>query len=603
MFLPLLPLVFVLSALLALTCAPAPLARCWRQCALAGALLCGLLLFCATEALGAVRLLTPGFAAAFWLLACCGLGIVLFLRREGLAGKFALRGSKPLEPAEKWILACIVVIALFTLAQAIVSPPNNWDSMSYHLARVMHWRQNLSVDFYPTHIGRQLHRAPFAEYAILNIHLLWGGDRFVNLAQWAAMLGSLAAVSLLSARFGAGRKSQLASALFAATLPIGILESSTTQNDYVCAFFVLCFVWLLYGLKRETPLRNYLAAGAAFGLAALTKPTAYLFMAPFGLWFLLARLRGVGMLRNTFLGLCLAGALNAPHAARNVYLYGAPLGPGPGMEDLQVESNEALGVKTLFSNIIRQTSLDANLPSAKAGASLEAMVRAVHRLFGIDPDSPKTTVAAAGGFRIPAFAAFEDTAPNPLHLLVIASIFLWPGFWRRGGLPALHAALALCGFVIFCFFIKWSPWSTRHHLVLFLLLAPALAAALRGTGMLRVLLPVLALASYYWLLFNVRKPIAAEHNMFNIPRAEQYFLGRPGNTGSYLAIAAAVEKSGCRDIGLVLGPDSWEYPFWLLLNSDGSRRLEHVEVGNPSAVLGRDDFSPCFTVRANRAAP
>ncbi|NLO90696.1 MAG: hypothetical protein GX410_01720 [Elusimicrobia bacterium] len=598
MFIFLLPLVFALSALLALSFSAAPLARCWRQCLLCGALFGGLLLFAGTEFLGFFKILAPGPVALYWLLVCAGIGLAVFQRRERLVGQFSAPSWPPLELTEKLLLASVAVIALLALAQSIIAPPNNWDSMSYHLPRVMHWRQNMCVDFYPTHITRQLHRAPFAEYGLLHLHLLCGSDRFLNLLQWCAMCGSLLGVSLLAGRFGGARKIQLAAALLAATIPSGILEASTTQNDYVCSFFILSFVWMLYGLKRESGLGAYLCAGAALGLAALTKPTAYIFIAPFGLWFLLARLRGRGMLAKTCAALLLAALVNAPHAARNMALYGAPLGPRASAEDFQVESNGSLGVRPLLSNMMRHAALDLNLPSAKEGDLLEGLVRGAHLVIGANPDDPDSTVAASGGFRLPEFSAFEDTTPNPLHLLLVVAVLLWPGFWRRGGLAAAHALLVLAGFALFCLFIKWSPWSTRHHLVVFLLLVPALDARLRGTGTLRFILPVLALASSYWLLCNVRKPVLARHNIFNMPRWEQYLLGRPGNGGNYLAVAELVRKSGCGDIGLVLGPDSWEYPFWLLLSPDGSRRLEHVEVSNISGSLPDSGFEPCFTVRA-----
>ena len=116
-------------------------------------------------------------------------------------------------------------------------------------------------------------------------------------------------------------------------------------------------------------------------------------------------------------------------------------------------------------------------------------------------------------------------------------------------------------------------------------------------------LPALALASAYWLLCNVQKPVLAERNIFNMSRLEQYFIGRDGNRETYGAIARAVDERGCRDIGLVLGQDTWEYPFWILLNPDGQRRLEHLEVRNPSADIAMPEFAPCFVVRSNVAQP
>jgi hypothetical protein len=47
----------------------------------------------------------------------------------------------------------VLALGLVTLVTALLAPPNNWDSMTYHMARVAHWKQNRSVDFYPTNIS------------------------------------------------------------------------------------------------------------------------------------------------------------------------------------------------------------------------------------------------------------------------------------------------------------------------------------------------------------------------------------------------------------------------------------------------------------------
>src|SRR4029453_2950809 len=99
-----------------------------------------------------------------------------------------------------WVcLAGCTVAAAVTAFIALAAAPNTWDSMTYHLTRVMHWEQERSLHFYATNIQRQLHLTPGAEYVILHLHLLSGGDRLANLPQWFASLGSLFVVSPFAA--------------------------------------------------------------------------------------------------------------------------------------------------------------------------------------------------------------------------------------------------------------------------------------------------------------------------------------------------------------------------------------------------------------------
>ena len=100
-----------------------------------------------------------------------------------------------------FLLICLLIEALF-------APPNNYDSMSYHMARVSHWVQNQNVAYFPTSIARQLYHNPMAEYLIVQLQLLSGGDWLANSVQFGAMLGSLSLVSLLVKKLGLDAKGQ-----------------------------------------------------------------------------------------------------------------------------------------------------------------------------------------------------------------------------------------------------------------------------------------------------------------------------------------------------------------------------------------------------------
>ena len=72
------------------------------------------------------------------------------------------------------LYATIAFMLVTTFASAILYPPNNWDSMTYHMARVTNWISNKSVAFYPTSITRQNYQMPLAEFAMMHVQLLTG---------------------------------------------------------------------------------------------------------------------------------------------------------------------------------------------------------------------------------------------------------------------------------------------------------------------------------------------------------------------------------------------------------------------------------------------
>ena len=254
----------------------------------------GVLLIPITEALSLFHAVTrPGVVGA-WLGA--GVAGCLFAVR----GKAASHQKPPLRPGrlertpEKWLLAPVagIVAALGTLGAA--TPPNNYDSMTYHMSRVAHWVQNGSVAHYPTHILRQIYQTPWAEFALLQMQVTCGGDRCANLVQWAAMVGSVAGVSWIARQLGAGPRGQVFAAVLCATIPMGLLQATSTQNDYVLAFWLVCLVTFVLAVVSDTggasDRKSAVAAGAALGLALLTKGTGYLLACPFVLW--------LGVVRN-----------------------------------------------------------------------------------------------------------------------------------------------------------------------------------------------------------------------------------------------------------------------------------------------------------------
>ena len=222
------------------------LLRCWRPTdtdiratLLSAGVVWAVLLVVITEFLSLPSAMSRTTLACGWTATTlvAGLLVALHVRRSaGLTGWTLARPSL----ASLVMALPIVVVLLGTGLSALAGWPSQWDSMVYHLSRVDHWIQNGGVSFYPTHIVRQLHSPPWAEFAILHLTVLSGDERWANLVQWFSMLGSLAGVSLIAQHLAATPRGQIFSALFCATLPMGILQASGTQNDYVSAFWLVC---------------------------------------------------------------------------------------------------------------------------------------------------------------------------------------------------------------------------------------------------------------------------------------------------------------------------------------------------------------------------
>lgn len=211
---------------------------CIRHSMLSAAIVWGLLLVAITEILSLSESLTFTWLARTWgfsniVLICIYTRFVRGQKQPSFI-KVIRRIFISFSPLSLAVTSIVVTVGL----TALIAPPNNWDSMTYHMARVAHWIQNQSVRHYPTHELRQLYQSPWSEFAILHLQILSGGDYWANLVQWSSMVGSLVGVSLIAEELGADRGGQIFSSVVAVTIPMGILQGSSTQNDWVASLLV-----------------------------------------------------------------------------------------------------------------------------------------------------------------------------------------------------------------------------------------------------------------------------------------------------------------------------------------------------------------------------
>lgn len=575
-----------------------------RERLLAAAVIGGAAVAVLSEILGALAWLTRAGILAAWALVLI-VGIALLVRSRG-----ATPSSAPAPAAVPWrgldlaMLAWVVVVAVLTGVVALAAAPTTYDSLTYHLARVAHWAQNRTLAPYPTSIARQLYQPPWAELAALHLWLLAGGDRLANLVQWASMLGSAVGVSVIARRLGASRRGQILAAVVCATIPMGVVQAGSTQNDYATAFWLVCLVVALLGLDPAPRGAWTILAGIALGLALLTKGTAYLFAAPFVAWAAIAGRGRFAPRLAAIAGIALvAVALNAPHFARNVAVFGAPLGPGG--EGDYTYTNRDRSSAVLVSNVLRNVGLHAGTPWTTVNAGVQGFVARVDASVGIAPDDRRSTWPGTR-FSVVSPVLHEDVAPNGLHLVAIVVALLAALVWGDRRLRGYAVCLVLA-FLLFCLLVRWQPWHSRLHLPLFVLAAPLVGVAIQRMGAVAVALVfiVLAAASIGSSTANISRPLVGPASVLRLTAEQQ--LARVVEP-AFLNSARFVRSSGCARVGLVIGSNEPEYVIWQMIPEiRRAGRLEHITIERSdyglfpldgSATAGVRAFEPCAIVRS-----
>lgn len=511
-----------------------------------------------------------------------------------------------LAPALWLLLGASAVIIVITAVIAFLAPPNNWDSMTFHMSRAAHWIQNQSVANFPTGNLRQLYESPGAEFAITTLQILSGGDRLANFVQWFSMLGSLVAVSLITQVLGASRRGQVYAIAICVTIPMLILQSTSTQTDLTVAFWMSCVAFFCVdahknGLRRET----ILGIGLAAGLALITKATSYIYLFPFAVWFgilVLRQFRSARVWKAVLLASVLIVLLNAGHVIRNFQAFGSATGP-----EAHLYLNDAITPGYFLSNLVRNVALEfAVSPDLnerfRVSERMNRYVGQFHDIIGVAMSDPATTWAFADTVAFSPIQYNEDYVAAPAHvllgILVIGIFALRYRSFRGTGLITYLGAVA-AGFFLFSLLLKFQPWHNRLHLPLLVMFAPFAAYVLERTlpsAVSNVLIAALLLLATTPLFNNVRRPLLGEQTVLNTDRWAQYFFPRSDIRQAYTDVMPVLQSYDCSDIGLYLSGDSWEYPLWVAAHEHfASFRFEHFN----SPILATT-MQPCAIIREHR---
>jgi len=542
-----------------------------------------------------------------WVAAFCVSAIILILklRKNG----YQLPSSLFLLPKlDFFSLVFLLAVSLIVLAvgvTAFLSPPNTWDVLTYHMARVAHWIQNHGVSNYATMQLSQLVQPPGAEFIITHFQILSGSDYFANSVQWFSMLCSIIAATLVASQFGANRQGQILTAVVCATIPMGILQASGSKNDYVVSFWILSFIYFFNRYRKDQTLSGLLAASLSLGLAYLTKASAYIFLMPFLFWFFIFSVykKGLKFWKPVCLMLAVIIAVNFGQWLRLVQLFGSPLThrwDDPVMTQLKPE---ILTFASFMSNVIRNIGLHLGTPNLTFNDSLYHMIQRIHEGLGISAVDPRTTYEPNFPPGVP-YSYSELSAGNFLHLILLTIsaflIFNQKQLFKNKNL-VIYTVSLIAAFLLFCLLVKCNSYHSRTHLPLFVMWAPVIGLLLGNVN--RKLIAYLSailliLYSVPFVLFNEVRALAGKNSMFKMERSDRYFNVFPNGRDDFLSTAPLIRARRYQNIGLSIVGDHLEYLFWVFLEQENSAkpRIEHIDVDNISSKFADKSFKPDIVI-------
>jgi len=163
-----------------------------------------------------------------------------------------------------------LISVLASLFLAAYAPVNLWDSMTYHLARIVIWMQNGSINHFETSSIRQVMFPPNAEILYMWVLIFLKKDFLAGMVQYISFVGILWTLTSFLRYMKFSMKRVLWSVFIFASLPEVILQSSSTQNDLILGFLLFVSLYLfIYGLEQKEKISSVMSAlamGMAFGV-------------------------------------------------------------------------------------------------------------------------------------------------------------------------------------------------------------------------------------------------------------------------------------------------------------------------------------------------
>lgn len=241
--------------------------------------------------------------------------------------KLSLRRDSPLIA----LLLIVLGVLLLSLVLIYVVPPNNNDALSFHVARIVRWKQQGSYFPWETPFIWQLTFPVNAQLTYLWTLLMSGTDHFIaNIPFLAGVLTSVL-VYLFSREFGFSRRGSAFAGLIWLSFPVVQLHLSSVRHDLISTWLFVSLVYFFHRWVKDKQHSDLLLSALALGLVLGTNFSIAAYLPGFAL----LALTGVWIYKVTFrqalLWMCAAllafGLFSSTIYISNQVHFGSPVGP------------------------------------------------------------------------------------------------------------------------------------------------------------------------------------------------------------------------------------------------------------------------------------
>lgn len=498
------------------------------------------------------------------------------------------------------LLLTFLAIAVVNILLVRYTPPNEWDSMTGHLVRVMYYLQqsnmhhlggtNWNIDTYPKSICNIQIYSYLITGKIENFFKL-----IHHLAYWICVFGAFGIAQRISKNFTAS----LFCGLVMGLLPNLLMQATTTETDIVLCSYLTCLVYFLF-TYRETLKRRYLyLTGITFGIVYGHKITFTLLLPSVAVVMLYTLFWGVDLrhcwlrFKHLFIAMVIGiGLFMLPTGyLTNMRVFGHPIGPPTALKHQSIERAGDLRTKAGLKNLAKQGTRNVirygfdflnfdGLRNIQLGYDLNQGFR---KPFVWLESTMHLRLSEETNFTILPFEynrRFEFFNANPYYgvfgfgIILPLILLTFLGIIRSKVHVFLGIAFVLHFFAL-SFSAAYDPWKGRYFQntavfaipFLILLFTQRFTLLEKGRFLLKsyVMIVVIlgCMSALLTVFLNERSlPFAAfgRASAFDMPRMKQQTWARPDITQAYERFDSIVPPNAVVALGTI--NDDFEYPLF-----------------------------------------
>ena len=383
------------------------------------------------------------------------------------------------------IIIWMAIIIFTTFFTGIISPPTNYDSMTYHLARAAFWKQNHNINHYVTTAEIQNENPLNAEIGLLWIMLFTNSDNITFLVQWICFLIILITLYKLLRLLNFNKAISLITVFVFSTLDIVLLEASSTQNDLVAACFIVLTLYFLIRMAKSEQIdfRYITLSSIALGMAIGIKGNSYLiipgfiiFLIVFGKNNKIKFIKLAYLLLFSIFGIILFSGYGI---IQNYLSYKNIFSANDNLDLVKIPNPD---FKTFISSFTKQISSFYQLNNSKFdffGKYIREAVINIHKKIGMDLSSPVTTWPGVVFYFSNIKLNFDESYFGPFYFFIILPslfynmlLFIIFRLWKKGKEftqrfkeSLLVLIVPVVYFLLYVFIFKWQPYTGRHMII------------------------------------------------------------------------------------------------------------------------------------------